>query len=72
MGVSPAIRCGIIGGRDLCLPQPEQSSTVNYNYANYKGVQAMVGTGRLGLGQDTDGASGGETDGGVWGGQAGR
>ena len=66
-------RGGIIGGGDLRLPPTEHSCTVHYNQAHYvpvfggsaeagvKGGQVVVGAGRLRLGDDVSGVSGGET-----------
>ena len=67
-------RGGIIGGGDLCLPSPEYSCTVHCDQAHYgsvsgggaedrfKGGQTVMGSGRLGLGGDVEGVSGGGTD----------
>ena len=60
---------GVTGGGDLHLPPPEHSFAVHCNRAHYgpvsgggeasgvTGGQAVVGTGRLGLGWDADGGS---------------
>ena len=80
MGVSPAGgRDGgdrITGGGDLCLLPPKQSYTVYCDQAHYgpvssygaaakvKGGQTVVVAGRIGLGGDADGRSGGRTVGG--------
>ena len=64
----------ITGGEDLCLLPPEHSLTVYCDQAHYgpvsgggvedgvKGVQLVVGAGRIRLGGDADGGLGGGTD----------
>ena len=66
----------ITGGGYLHLPPPEHSHTVHFNQAHYgpvsgdeaaagiKGGQSVVGSGRLGIGEDAGGSSGGYKDGG--------
>ena len=77
MGVPPTGRCDGGGrnsrGRDLHLPLPEHSCTVNSDQLYYihmyssgetprdKGVQLVVGTGGPGIGGDAGGGSGGGT-----------
>ena len=76
-GVSPAVRGdgggGVTEGAYLRLLLPEHSCTVHYDKEHYgpvsgggeaymvMGDQAVVGSGRLGLGGDADGGSGGGT-----------
>ena len=80
MGVSPAGRNngrgGVTGSGYLHLPSPGHSHTVHCNQARYgpvlgggeasgvTGGQAVVGTGRLGLGWNADGGLGGGMGGG--------
>ena len=68
-------RVGITGVGGLHILPPEHSRTVNCDQAHcipvsgggrkdrVKGVQSMVGSGRLGLGGDVDDGLGGKTDG---------
>ena len=78
MGVYPTSRRDggdvITGGGDICLPHPEHSCTVYCNQTQYvymyssgatsgvKGGQVVVVSGRLELGGDANGRSGGGTD----------
>ena len=69
-------RGGVTGCGDLSLLYPKYSHKVHCDQAHYgpvssggaeagvKGGQAVVVTGRIGLGGDADGGSGGGTDGG--------
>ena len=82
MVVSPACgsdeKCGITGGEDLRLLQPEHSCTVHCDQFHYgpvsgsveasgvTGGEMMVVIGRLRFGRDADGGLGGAIDG--WGG----
>ena len=86
MDIPPSVghdgRGGTVGGGDLRLPPPEHSHTVYCDQDHYGpvsgggaengvvGLQAVVGAGRNVCGGDSDGVSGGRTDGGgegdVW------
>ena len=80
MGISTAgvrdIGSGTAVGGYLRLPSSEHGCTVHCHQVHYlpvsvggadtryKGIQVVVGRGRVGCGRDTDGSLGGGTDGG--------